>query len=87
MKITDCSNNTKIIDGLDTLLIILETATFADECRYEIRSYGRHFYCKFVTNGLYSEECFWHVKYLKELANDISILENKSKIIRTRNND
>lgn len=81
MKIVNCSGDVKTTAGLDALLSRLESASFADECRYELRDYGRRFCCIFIRNEQYSKECCWHVKHLFTLANDISILESKSKEI------
>lgn len=79
MEIVNCSGNMKKAPGLDALLSQLESASFADECRYVLKDCGRRFCCIFVRNGRYLKECCWHVKHLLTLTNDINILENKSK--------
>ena len=60
MIIVNSSVNVKISTeyqtDLELLLSKLELASFADECRYEIKNFGRRFCCIFVTNGQYSKE-------------------------------
>jgi hypothetical protein len=81
MNIVNCSENVKNPPVLVVLLSKLESASFADECRYEIRNFGRHICCIFVRNGIDSKEYFWSRKDLSMFSDDICILENKLKNI------
>lgn len=85
MKIVNLSENVELsmkhkVD-LELLLLKLESASFSDECRYKLKDFGRRFYCVFIKNDQYSKKCYWHIKHLSTLANDINILESKSNQI------
>lgn len=85
MKIVNFSENDKLSTKqkveLELLFSKLESASFADECRYNIKDFQRQFCCTFIRNEQYSKACCWHVKDLSMLANNINILVNKSKEI------
>jgi len=81
MKIVNCSGNMEIPAELKALLSKLESASFADECRYKLSNYGRRFCCIFIRAEQYSKEGCWHVKDLSKLMDNISILEDQSKEI------
>lgn len=79
IDIINCTLNVKSPLIVQVFLSKIESASFADECRYELRNFGRHFCCVFVSNGIDLKEYSWSRKDLSILAEDMSILENELK--------